>query len=122
MPDEHHITLLLQRIGQGDRQAESELAPIVYDHLHRLAQRAFRSDGRGHTLQPTALISELYLRIIRDTSIDWQSRAHFYAVAAATIRRILVDHARGANAQRRPNPGHRIQIDEILIYSDDRAD
>jgi len=122
MSDHDQITLLLQRIRQGDREAEAKLAPIVYDHLHRLAQRAFRSERPGHTLQPTALISELYLRLIRDTSIDWQSRAHFFAVAASTIRRILVDHARGTNAQRRPKPRQRVQFDDVLIYSEDRAE
>jgi RNA polymerase sigma-70 factor (ECF subfamily) len=121
MKDQDQITVLLQRIRKGDRDAESELAPLVYGHLHRLAKRQFQSERDGHTLQPTALISELYLRIIRDMSIDWQSRAHFYAVAAATIRRILVDHARAANAQRRPKPHQRVQFEDVVIYSDDRA-
>ena len=76
-------------------------------------------NGPGHTLQPTALVSELYIRMIRDTSIDWQSRGHFFAIAAQTIRRILVDHARSVNAQRRPKPAKRVQIDDVVLYSDD---
>ncbi len=96
--------------------------PIVYDGLHHIATRQIQSERAGHTLQPTALISELYLRIIRNTSIDWQSRAHFYAVAAATIRRILVDHARQVNALRRPKPNQRVQLEDVVIYSDDRAE
>jgi RNA polymerase sigma-70 factor (ECF subfamily) len=119
--DEQRITVLLQRITTGDRGAQSELLPIVYDQLLRIAQHQFRAERRGHTLQPTALISELYLRIIRDASIAWQSRAHFFAVCAQTVRRILVDHARAVNAQRRPSPQQRLDLDDVLVYSDDRA-
>lgn len=121
MDDEEHITLILRRLHDGDRKAESELLPLVYAHLHRLAERQFKSERPGHTLQPTALLSELYLRVIRDTSVDWQSRSHFYAIAAETIRRILVDHARAANALRRPNPNKRVPVEDVLIYSDDHA-
>jgi len=120
-PEDTKITLLLQRLHQGDRNAESELLTAVYDHLHRVAARQFAGERPGHTLQPTALLSELYLRIIRGASIDWKSRAHFYAVAAETIRRILVDHARAANAARRPNPSKRLQVEDVVIYSEDRA-
>src|SRR4029078_11659340 len=81
----------------------------------------FRSERPGHTLQPTALISELYIRLFSDTHVDWQSRVHFSSVAAETIRRILIDHARTANAQRRPPPRQRVSIDDVLMYSDDRA-
>jgi RNA polymerase sigma-70 factor (ECF subfamily) len=119
--EEEQITVLLQRLSTGDRQAETELLPLVYGQLHRLAERQFRSERACRTLEPTALINELYLRIIRNTAIEWQSRAHFYAVAAATIRRILVDHARAANAARRPRPNQRVELDEALIYSDDHA-
>lgn len=122
MSDFGQITVLLQRVRRGDRDAESELMPIVYEHLHRLAQRQFQSEREGHTLQPTALIGELYMRIIRDCAIDWQSRAHFYSVAASTLRRILVDHARAANAQRRPKPNHRVEMEDVLVYSNDRAE
>lgn len=121
MNDGEQITLLLRRLHNGDCSAESELLPIVYAHLHRIAERQFRAERPGHTLQPTALLSELYLRVIRDASIDWQSRGHFYRIAAENIRRILVDHARAANASRRPNPSRRLQLEEVIIYSSDRA-
>jgi len=121
MTDSGQITLLLRRIRQGDRGAEADLVPIVYGHLHRLAQCHFLSERPGQTLHPTALISDLYLRLIHDTPVDWQNRAHFYAVAAATIRRILVDHARAVNAQRRPNPNLRVQFEDVVIYSEDRV-
>ena len=117
----HRITVLLKRVATGDRVAQSELLPLVYGQLLRIAQQQFRAERHGHTLQPTALISELYLRIIRDASIDWHGRAHFFAVSAQTVRRILVDHARSVNAQRRPNPHLRLDLDDVLVYSDDRA-
>ncbi|HTU32795.1 MAG TPA: ECF-type sigma factor [Candidatus Acidoferrum sp.] len=116
------ITVLLHRLHNGDRNAEMELMPAVYDNLHRMAEFRFRSERQGHTLQATALISELYLRVIRDTTIDWKSRDHFYRVAAQTIRRILVDHARAANAGRRPQPTKRAQFEDIILYSQDRAE
>jgi RNA polymerase sigma-70 factor, ECF subfamily len=121
MTDETQITLLLQRLRVGDREAESQLMEAVYGHLHGLAERRFMCERQGHTLQPTALLSELYLRIIRDSSVAWQSRAHFFAIAAATIRRILVDHARAANAVRRPDRARRVQIEDVCVYSDDNA-
>jgi RNA polymerase sigma-70 factor, ECF subfamily len=115
------ITLLLKRIADGDRSAADELLSLVYSQLHRIAQRQFKLERPGHTLQPTALISELYLRVLHDSNIEWHSRAHFYAVAAETVRRVLIDHARAANAQRRPHPGQRIQLDDELSYAEDRA-
>lgn len=119
--ENHRITVLLRRVSAGDRSAQSELLPIVYGQLLRMAEQQFRSERRGHTLQPTALVSELYLRVIRDSAIEWQDRAHFFAVSAQTIRRILVDHARSVNALRRPSPHMRLDIDDVLVYSDDYA-
>lgn len=119
--EDNQITVLLRRLDAGDHTAESELLPLVYDQLHRLAKRRLSNERGCKTLEPTALINELYLRIIHDTPVHWQSRAHFYAIAAATIRRILVDHARAANAQRRPKPNQRVELDEVLIYSEDRG-
>ena len=120
--DNGRITVLLGRIRTGDRGAESELLPIVYRQLHDLAVRQFTNERRGHTLQPTALISELYIRVLGNSSVDWKSRAHFFAVSAQTIRRILVDHARTANAQRRPKHNARLDLDDVLVYSEERAD
>ena len=117
MDDNAPITQLLQRICNGDREAESQLMPLVYERLHRAAVQQFNSERPGHTLQPTALISEVYLRIIRGTTVGWQSRAHFYAVAARTMRRILVDYARAANAQRRPPRGANLNIENVPAYA-----
>jgi RNA polymerase sigma-70 factor, ECF subfamily len=88
------ITMLLRRAKQGDREAESELAAIVYGRLHEMASRALAFERRDHTLQPTALVHETFLRLLGKGKIDWQDRLHFFSIAARTMRRILVDHAR----------------------------
>ncbi len=120
--DSDQITILLKRIYTGDRSAEAELLPVVYGQLHRLAEKQFKGERPGHLLQPTALMNELYLRILQDPSINWKSRGHFYAVAGETMRRILVDHARAANAKRRPQPQLRVEFDGVIAYTDDRAE
>jgi RNA polymerase sigma-70 factor, ECF subfamily len=117
----HVVTLLLERLKNGDRTAEEALMPIIYEHLHQLAQQQLRLERPGHTLQPTALVNELYLRLLRETSIDWQSRTHLFAIAAQTIRRILVDYARARDAQRRPSSRDRVSLDEIFVYSEFRS-
>ena len=116
------ITVLLKKIRSGDREAESVLLPLVYEQLRHVAVRQLKSERSGHTLQSTDLVHEVYMRIIRNPALDWQSRAHLFAVAAQTMRRILVDHARAANAQRRPRPQHRVDLDAVLVYAADRPD
>ncbi len=88
-------TLLLHRIGSGDRSAIDKLLPLVYAHLRATAGECFRAQPQGHTLQPTALVHEAYLKLIRNPETDWKDRKHFFAVAATAMRQILVDHARG---------------------------
>lgn len=87
-------THLLVKWGKGDQHALQELMPLVYDELRRLAAHLLRREQAGHTLQPTALVHEAYLRMVDQTRVDWQSRAHFLALAAQMLRRVLVDHAR----------------------------
>ena len=89
-----NITQLLARVSKGDKTALEELTPLVYDELHRLAVTYLRRERREHTLQPTALVNELYLKIFGQERINWCNRAQFYGVAAQLMRRILVDHAR----------------------------
>jgi len=119
--EDNQITLVLQRITAGDRAAEAEFLRLMYSELHRLAERQFRSERAGHTLEPSALVNELYLRLIHNTTVQWRSRAHFYAVAALTVRRILVDYARATHAKRRPDPSRRVDLDVVAVYSDDHA-
>jgi len=102
------ITQLLERWSQGDEEALDRLMPLVYDELHRLAGAYLRREHREHTLQPTALVNEAYLKLIQQHNIRWQNRAQFYGVAAQLMRRILVDHARAHYATKRG--GDRINV------------
>jgi RNA polymerase sigma-70 factor, ECF subfamily len=102
------ITQLLERWSQGDEKALDQLMPLVYDELHRLAGAYLRSERREHTLQPTALVNEAYLKLVRQRNIQWQNRAQFFGVAAQLMRRILVDHARANYADKRG--GNRVNI------------
>lgn len=100
-PEPASITTLLSRVNQGDRGAFNDLVPLVYQELHRIAEGYLRRESQNHTLQPTALIHEAYLRLADYDGIDYQSRKHFFAVAAQVMRRILVDHARARYAAKR---------------------
>lgn len=95
------ITQLLVRWGSGDKTALDQLMPLVQSELRRLAGNYLRRERPGHTLQPTALVNEAYLRLIDQRSARWQNRAHFYGIAAQLMRRILVDHARVKHAEKR---------------------
>lgn len=113
------ITTLLNDIRQGDKTAEGKVFPILYDELHRHAVRYMRSERADHTLQPTALVHEAYLRIFEGEAPEWQSRAHFMAVAAQVMRRILVDHARQRHAAKRGGAPVRMDLLDSLAISDD---
>src|SRR5580704_17302014 len=95
------VTRLLYEIRQGNRSAEAQLIPLVYRELRRIAAGYLRREDPRHTLQPTALVHEAWLRLAKQSEIDWQSRSHFFAVSATVMRRILVDHARAAHARKR---------------------
>ena|SRR5579859_6337612 len=114
------VTLLLKAMKNGDESASEKLLPLVYSELHRLARSYMRRERPDHTLQPTALINEAYLRLARD-NIDWQSRQHFIGVAANVMRRLLVDHARAHNAARRSGGGDRVELGEGLMVSIERS-
>lgn len=107
------ITTLLHRWRKGDGSALQELLPKVYDHLHRLAVVAMNGERANHTLQATALVNEAYLRLQRNEAPDWQDRAHFFAISARLMRRILVDHARAAGAVRRGGGTPPVQLDDV---------
>jgi RNA polymerase sigma factor (TIGR02999 family) len=95
--ESHQLTLLLHQVGGGDKEAVEKLISIVYPELRRIAANRLRSERSGHTLQPTALVNEVYLRLFGSEPIAWQNRAHFFAVVAKQMRFILVDHARRRN-------------------------
>ena len=91
---EHEVTGLLVAWSEGDRKALDRLAPLVYDELRRIAHRHMKREAAGHTLQTTALVNEAYLKLAGQPSADWESRRHFFGVAARVMRQILIDHAR----------------------------
>ncbi len=95
------VTKLLHDWSAGDREALDRLLPLVYDELRRRAGAVLRSERAGHTLQPTALVHEAYLKLVGRSSVDWKDRAHFFGVAARAMRQVLVDHARARNAEKR---------------------
>jgi len=99
MPRE--VTELLRSWREGDASAEGALLEAIYDDLHRRAERFLRGERRGHTLQPTALVHEAYLRLLPQRHVEWQDRAHFYAIAARSMRRVLLDHARKRHTESR---------------------
>jgi RNA polymerase sigma factor (TIGR02999 family) len=106
------VTALLDEWSHGNHSALNQLVPLVYAELRRIAARQLRSERPNHTLQPTALIHELYLRLVDQRHVDWQSRAHFFGVAARVMRRILVDHARRRGAAKRGEGVQCVAIDE----------
>src|SRR5436853_7293423 len=110
------VTQLLERWNSGDQAALNELMPLVYGELHRLAESFFRRQ-KNHTLQPTALVHEVYLRLIGHDRISWQSRAHFFGVAAKTMRHLLVDHARSQKASKRGGSQLRLSFVEAELPS-----
>ena len=117
MPSPHGVTELLLAWGQGDQSALDKLVPLVYDELYRLAKRYMARERTGHTLQTTALVNEAYLRLVDLKSVRWQNRAHFFAISAQVMRRILVDFARSRNYQKRGGGARLVSFDEALNIS-----
>ena len=114
--DSSPITALLAQIGSGDKRAESALFDLVYDELRKLAANKMYGERSGHTLQTTALVHEAYLRLVRQDNLQFNTRQHFFAIAAQTMRRILVDHARARLAEKRGG-GNLTNLDECAIVS-----
>jgi len=120
--DPDDVTGLLLKWGQGDSAALEQLIPHVERELHRIARRCMAGERGGHTLQATALVNEVYMRLVDGKAVAWQDRAHFLAVAARAMRRILVDHARGKQAHKRGGDVVKVTFDEALVVSNDSAD
>jgi RNA polymerase sigma factor (TIGR02999 family) len=111
------VTRLLKAWTAGDERALEELTPLVYEQLHRVAQRFMAGERPGHTLQTTALVNEVYLRLVDCGQMKWQDRAHFFAVSAQMMRRILVDFARSRGYQKRGGGLAQVSIDEAATVS-----
>ena len=118
--DNAEVSGLLRAWGDGDRAALDRLTPIVYDELRRLARHYMRGERPGHSLQTTALVNEAYMRLIDYKSMQWQNRAHFFAVSSQLMRRILVDHARRRNLKRGGGVQH-VSLEETAIVGGDRT-
>ena len=113
MPTTQSITVLLRELAGGERRAFDQLMPLVYGQLRRIAEAQLRRERPGHTLQPTALVHELYSRMIGRERISFNDRAHFLAIAAQTMRKILIDHARVRNAAKRNRGQEKVSIDQV---------
>lgn len=115
---EKPITKLLQELRNGDRQTMDEILPLVYDELRRLAKNYLSRERSNHTLQPTALVHEAYLRLLGQKEIEWQNRAHFFGISARLMREILIEHARGRNRQKRGGEFKtQIALDEAVSFA-----
>jgi RNA polymerase sigma factor (TIGR02999 family) len=113
------VTVILTKLTSGDRQAASDLVPLVYQELHKIAARYMRRERIDHTLQTTALVHEAYLKLVEQRSVNWQSRAHFFGVAAQIMRRILVDHARKQMREKRNGGVRALPLMEGLVFTPD---
>ncbi len=117
-PSSGEVSKLLRAWTDGDRGALDKLTPIVYDELHRLARRYMKRERAGHSLQTTALVNEAYMRLVEYKRMQWQNRAHFFAVSAQLMRRILVEHARRHNLKRGGGVQH-VSLEEAAVVGGD---
>ena len=118
---DHDITALLSAWSAGDQQAFDKLVPVVYDELRRIARHYMEREAGGHPLQATALVHEAYIRLIDASRVQWQNRAHFYAVSANLMRRILVDYARSRNYAKRGGAATHVSLNDTALLSPERA-
>jgi RNA polymerase sigma factor (TIGR02999 family) len=116
------LTVWLQRMSEGDRQAAEHVASAVYRELHRLAANALSRERRNVSLQPTLLVNEAFLRLLNGQPLVWNDRKHFFSLAARMMRRIIVDYFRGQNAGKRPPRHLQLATDEVVVISDDHRD
>jgi RNA polymerase sigma factor (TIGR02999 family) len=112
------VTNMLIQWSEGDPEALNRLLPVIYDELHRIAERYFRRERSNNTLQPTALVNEVYLRLVNQSDINWQNRAQFFGIAATNMRRILVERARARNAAKRGNGDYKLDLTQISDVPD----
>lgn len=112
-PETHRITQLLRDASSGEQEAFSDLLPLVYDHLKEIAAGRLRWEREGHTLNATALVHEAYLKLVDQSSVEWQSRAHFYAVASQAMRRILIDYAKTRHRAKRGGKGENVPLELV---------
>jgi RNA polymerase sigma factor (TIGR02999 family) len=120
-PSPNDVTKLLIAWGNGDQAARDQLMPLVYAELHRLAHRHIRKERPGHTLQTSALVNEAFVRLVDQRDVQWQSRAHFFGIAAQMMRRILVDYARKRRFAKRGGNQLQVSLNEELVAATQRS-
>jgi RNA polymerase sigma-70 factor (ECF subfamily) len=118
---QEQVTEILHDWSGGDAGAAERLMPLVYDELRRQARNYLFRERGSHTLQPTALVHEAFLRLVDQTRVDWKNRSHFYGMAATMMRRVLVDHARARSAGKRGDGGVHLSVDDINVPAEERA-
>jgi RNA polymerase sigma-70 factor, ECF subfamily len=116
------VTVLLRKLADGNQEVASELIPVIYRELHRLAAGHLRHERQNHTLQATALVHEAYIKLIAQRNTDWKNRAHFFAVASSLMRRILVDYARRQLRAKRGAGQPKLSLEDVVLVSPDRPD
>jgi RNA polymerase sigma factor (TIGR02999 family) len=119
-PQAADVTRALVALSAGDSAAMDRLLPLVYDHLRRVAERELRRERVGHTLSPTALVHEAYLKLVQLDRITWEGRAHFFGAAASAMRRILISYARMHKAEKRGSGAERVPIEDVVVAARDR--
>jgi RNA polymerase sigma factor (TIGR02999 family) len=122
VPSDADVTQLLLAWGEGDETALEKLIPLVHQELHRIARRQMQGQKPGHTMQTTALVNEAYVRLVDLNRVHWRNRAHFFAVSAQLMRRILVDSARSRGSLKRGGGARRVKLDEALVVSPDPSE
>lgn len=115
------VTALLGELSKGKPDAADQLIPVVYDELRRLANSYMRREREGHTLQATALVHEAYMKLVEQRAVNWQSRAHFFGIAAQIMRRLLVDHARGRLRDKRGGGQFVVPLENALVFSPEQS-
>jgi len=115
------VTPLLQEVTRGNQDALARLMPLIYGELRRLAAHCMRGERTDHTLQPTALVHEAYMLLVKQ-KVEWQNKAHFFAVAAQVMRRILIDHAKTNLRKKRGGKQIKLSLDEVYLFSEDKSD
>jgi RNA polymerase sigma-70 factor (ECF subfamily) len=120
VPSKVEVTQLLKAWGSGDDNALERLTPVVENELHRIAHRCMAGESPGHTLQTTALVNEVYLRLVNVHAVSWQDRAHFFAISARMMRRILTDFARCRHYQKRGGGAVQVSFDEALVVAPEK--
>lgn len=118
---QHEVTQILHDWSGGDQKAPERLMPFVYDELRRLARTYLSRERGSHTLQPTALVHEAYVRLVDQTRVNWQNRAHFYGIASSMMRRVLIDHARANATEKRGGATIHLSLDDVQVPLEQRA-